>query len=384
MELGPASAPARRAGAATVEVHGELIICHPDARGVVRLDPVSARLWDTLGPDVPLEELAHDVAGALGLGLDVARADILAFARTLDDAGLLESAGTGPEPPGPGVATFGSIAPGSCAAQRFGFGDDEVGLGDDVAVVLDLDPGAVRIASTSAPVIAHVRTRFADHVVAAADPRAFDPGIELVVASIAGPDGGGSLPSRRTHRLLDHAAEVWFATFELGEAVGALDQYILDRVAMAQGGIWLRLPLLVPLATTDGGRPRNRFTPGSVLLHPSLGRGLDRLLPHLRRAGVGSFPSPYTPIDPATKQIARRTAPGRPVDPPRALALVGPATELSVPEVVQWFVPSASVRDRPHLEAIAALATDPGYVGIATTASLRATAAALVACFGDR
>ncbi len=365
MEPDAALVPRRRRGAAAVDVFGELVLAHPLAPGVVRLDPINARLWEAFGPDVTVEDLAQDAAAALEVDLAAARAKVHALVATLAEAGLLER-----DPRTADLTTvenaaesegFGAIAAGSCAAQRFGFatsvaaGAGPVGLGADESVVVDLGPACLRVASTSPLVVAHLRHRFADRVLPASDPRIADPNLELVVAAI-----GGSRPAgRRPHRLLDHAAEVWFATFDLDEAVAALDRFLLDRIAMTEGGVWLRLPVLVPLGSSTGP---------ALVLHPVLGRGLDRLLPPLRRAGIGTLGSPFLRVGPT----------------PRLIALVGPAADLSVAEVVQWFAPGATTRDQVHLEAIAALAQDPGYVGLTATASLRATAAELVACFAAR
>lgn len=85
--------PVRSPAVAQVAVGDELVITHPRARRAVRLDPVTARLWQWFQPGLTVGELADDVADALDLDPDEAMATLGTIVHDLSVSGFLDEPG---------------------------------------------------------------------------------------------------------------------------------------------------------------------------------------------------------------------------------------------------------------------------------------------------
>ena len=81
--------PERNPAVATVAVDGQLLLTHARAPSVLRFDPISAFLWNSLAPGVTVAELAEDVAYALDLAADEALESLAAVVTTLGRTGYL-------------------------------------------------------------------------------------------------------------------------------------------------------------------------------------------------------------------------------------------------------------------------------------------------------
>lgn len=77
---------------AEVAVGDELVLVADDGRATV-VNPTGALIWACLDGTSPLDEVVTDLSEELGADRAVVEADVLAFARQLGDAGLLEGVG---------------------------------------------------------------------------------------------------------------------------------------------------------------------------------------------------------------------------------------------------------------------------------------------------
>ena len=246
----------------------------------------------------------------------------------------------------------------------------------DNALTIDTGAGLIRAASNDPVIIDWLRAVFAGHAVAPDDPRSKSDSVEMIVANIGAP-----AKHRRTrHRLLDHFGTLWYATFERDEAADALAQAVSDRIAAAAGGTWLALPVLVP---SSAAHPHH-----AALLHPWLGRSLDRLLPLLRRSGVAVHPSPQVRydtetgtlhIDPVARFPETEVKAGVGSRRSEPVALVGVWDDPGTAEIVERFALVTTVTNQINLEAMAELADHVPYARLDSTAGLRSTVAQLTA-----
>lgn len=100
--------PERRPGIATVTVDDEIVVTHPEAFGVIHLDPVTTILWRSFGPGVSVGELATDVADAIGIPTEEALDKLRGVVTTLGRTGFLVEPA---EPPMRRIPRFPTIPP---------------------------------------------------------------------------------------------------------------------------------------------------------------------------------------------------------------------------------------------------------------------------------
>jgi len=260
--------------------------------------------------------------------------------------------------------------------------------------VLDLGDQLLRLASTDAAVVDWLAGPFSRQLAAADDPRLDEP-VELVVANLGTP-----APNRRArHRLLDHYGNLWFGTFDPTESADALARVAQDRLDAAAGGIWFRVPVLVPVdADTSEPVP-------ALVLHPWLSLSVDRLLPGLRRAGVAIHPSPLVRYDPVEGTLAVAASPrvppghldGLPDEGPAGsarslptadacvlapVALVAVWDDVDRAQVVELFGGGANRWDQAHLDGVADLAGRTPYARLDSRSGSRSSAEQLAALLG--
>src|SRR5882757_5171955 len=82
-------------GTVQVPVGSELVLVGGPTQATV-LNPTGALIWECLDGEASLDELITDLSEELGADQEVVRTDVLAFARLLGEAGLLEGVGYPP------------------------------------------------------------------------------------------------------------------------------------------------------------------------------------------------------------------------------------------------------------------------------------------------
>ncbi len=83
-------APRRRNEIASVELDGETVLVVEGSRSVHWLDQLATIVWDAFDGSATIDELAEAFAEAFDADVDVVRTDILALARRVGGAGLLQ------------------------------------------------------------------------------------------------------------------------------------------------------------------------------------------------------------------------------------------------------------------------------------------------------
>jgi len=380
---------------ASVEIDGQLLLIHPEAPNVVRLDLVTSVLWGSFGDGVTVGDHADDVADSLDIDTVEALTTMTDTATNLGRSGFLT------EPQRPPIlrrARVFDVAPDTCAGKKLGLARVDV----DGGHMLDLGDQLLRLASTDSAIVDWLGEPFADRLAERDDPRRGQP-VELIVANLGTP-----APNLRArHRLLDHYGNLWFGTFDPSESADALARVAQDRLDAAGGGTWLRVPVLVP-ADADTARP----VP-ALALHPWLSLSIDRLLPGLRRAGVAVHPSPLVRYEPANGTFVIAASPRVPAghvaahpetfaaapstptsgDRGRSLptanactlapvALVAVWNDIERAQAIELFASSAQRWDQAHLDAVADLTARTPYARLDATRGLRSSAEQLAALLG--
>lgn len=82
-------APARAAGAVTLEFDGEAVIYHLQTGEVHRLDRVGSIVWQFVDGQTTVDELVPDLAGAFGVEPGEVRGNVEDLLARLADASLL-------------------------------------------------------------------------------------------------------------------------------------------------------------------------------------------------------------------------------------------------------------------------------------------------------
>jgi PqqD family protein of HPr-rel-A system len=90
-------APVPRDGLVVHELAGEAVVFEPGSGDLHRLNPPATTVWVLLAPDVPLRQIAADIAEATGSDVGRVEADVLAYIERLMEIGLLQpSSGAAP------------------------------------------------------------------------------------------------------------------------------------------------------------------------------------------------------------------------------------------------------------------------------------------------
>ncbi len=73
-----------------VDVQGEVVVWNANTESLHLLDPIAAIIFQLLDGVTTLEQNARDLAEAFGRDLEQVRADVLAFAASLWDVGIVD------------------------------------------------------------------------------------------------------------------------------------------------------------------------------------------------------------------------------------------------------------------------------------------------------
>ncbi|UDY33953.1 PqqD family protein [Dermatobacter hominis] len=252
----PETGPRRRDDAVEVPLGDDLLI-GSDLTGRSRvLDPVAAILWSSLDGTVSVDELAADVADALGGDVGARRAQVDEFLGSLREAGLL----AGPQPDGVVPRrVHPPLDPTSCVGQRLGLARSTV--------------RQVQGPTTS------FRFGANDHhlvdALAAAVPTAEpdDHDLDGYVARLS------SGRVARVQQLFDDMGNTLHAGRDAAACAEALARTVGGRLALEGGGAWYEGPSLVTGA-------------GITLVHPAIGHEVvGAFRSELEERGVRSTPS---------------------------------------------------------------------------------------------
>ncbi|MDQ4070653.1 MAG: PqqD family protein [Actinomycetota bacterium] len=85
----------RRAGVASVELDGEMVLAGGHDQAFYRLDPVASLVWSCFDGSGTTEEIARDLATELHAPPEVVCEDVLALTRTLAELCFLEGVDCG-------------------------------------------------------------------------------------------------------------------------------------------------------------------------------------------------------------------------------------------------------------------------------------------------
>ncbi len=75
-----------------VDVEGEIVAWNADTESLHLLDPIAAIVFQLLDGVTSLEQTSRELAEAFGRHLDLVRADVLSFATSLRQIGIVEEA----------------------------------------------------------------------------------------------------------------------------------------------------------------------------------------------------------------------------------------------------------------------------------------------------
>ena len=259
------AAPRRRDDVVQVPLGDELLV-GSDLTGRSRvLDPVSAVLWSSLDGTVGADELAQDVADALGGDVGSRRAQVDGFLASLRDAGLL----VGPLPEGVVPRRIHpQLDPSSCLGQR-------LGLSRATLRQVASPVASFRFGANDHELVDAIAATVATTEV---DERDLDGFVARLSAGRVA----------RTQQLFDDMGNTLHAGRDAAACAEALARTVGGRLALEGGGAWYEGASLL----TDAG---------ITLLHPAIGHEVvGALRAELDSRGVRSTPAGLLRLTSAT------------------------------------------------------------------------------------
>lgn len=354
----------------------EMVVLHPDTARSLSFDAITAVLWDQLDGSTSLESLATDLVVTLGMPDDYAETMVTKLAKVLAIEGFLEWPRVEANLVRP---EWIPIPADSCAGKKLGLSQAQT-----FTAALAGHPGGrtdppIRIGATRTDVATWLRTIVEPDLVDSDEPGPhLVANVHRMEDDLYFTDSKVRRGVRIRHRLVDEGGNFVTSSYEPEAIATAAARWIADRRAQRDGGVWLRLPVLVR-------------DDAMVLAYPSMGGTVERSARRLRAQGVRVHESPVVHIDPASATVQVHDNPHvfpgtsdgeiTPGGTYRIAALMGPGLDLDPLEKIRGFSQVMVVRDKEHLDGVAELTERVPYRGSKRSWGLPEAVAAMVAAF---